>query len=148
MSFGSDVYVNGAVTNTGTWIQRGAISNSVMNSGTMLVLSNNIAARITGSVVNSGSLTFTNAYASGVVTNSGSFSFSGAISNTLRSDPGGSITLNNNSPRSLRRDTASVTDGTFDAQRQDCHEWPDGCQSVNWCAHQRRRGRDLQRRTQ
>ena len=110
VSFGSDVYVNGAVTNTGTWIQRGAISNSVMNSGTMLVLSNNIAARITGSIVNSGSLTFTNAYASGLVTNSGSFSFGGAISNNYV-QTGGSITLNNTATIT---GTASVNSGTFD----------------------------------
>ena len=103
VNFATDVYVNGPVTNTGTWIQRGAISNNVVNSGTMFVLSNNIAARITGSVVNSGSLTFSNSFVSGVVSNSGSFLFSGAISNNYV-QTAGSITLNN---------TATITGNTL-----------------------------------
>ncbi|MGD1017975.1 MAG: autotransporter-associated beta strand repeat-containing protein [Verrucomicrobiia bacterium] len=93
VNFSADAYVNAPVTNTGFWLQRGAISNNVVNSGTMLVLSNNIAARITGSVINSGSLTFTNVFVSGLVTNTGSFSFSGAISNNLVNTASGSITL-------------------------------------------------------
>ncbi|HVM62067.1 MAG TPA: autotransporter-associated beta strand repeat-containing protein [Verrucomicrobiae bacterium] len=91
-----DTYVNGPVTNTGTWIQRGAISNNVVNSGVMAFYTNSINVRITGSIVNSGSLTFdTNGtvYVSGVVSNSGSFAFSDVISNNLVNSTGGSITL-------------------------------------------------------
>ncbi|HTS16529.1 MAG TPA: autotransporter-associated beta strand repeat-containing protein [Verrucomicrobiae bacterium] len=92
-----DTYVNAAVTNTGTWIQRGAISNNVVNSGVMAFYTNSINVRITGSIVNSGSLTFdTNGtvYVSGAVSNSGSFAFSDVISNNLVNTAGGSITLN------------------------------------------------------
>ena len=91
-----DTYINGPLTNTGTWIQRGAISNNVVNSGTMTLLTNSINLRVTGSIVNSGSLTFdTNGviYVSGVVSNSGSFSFGDVISNNLV-NTAGSITLN------------------------------------------------------
>jgi hypothetical protein len=110
VNFSTDAYINGTVTNTGFWLQRGAISNSVVNSGTMLVLSNNMAARITGGVVNSGSLTFTNVFVSGPVTNVGSFSFSGAISNNYV-QTGGSLTLANTSTIT---GTASVGAGNFD----------------------------------
>ena len=110
VNFSTDAYINGAVTNTGYWLQRGAISNNVVNSGTMLVLSNNIAARITGGVVNSGSLTFTNVFVSGPVTNAGSFSFSGAISNNYV-QTGGSLTLANTSTIT---GTANLTAGNFD----------------------------------
>jgi fibronectin-binding autotransporter adhesin len=91
-----DTYVNGPVTNTGTWIQRGAISNNVVNAGTMTLYTNSINVRVTGSIVNSGSLTFdTNGtvYVSGVVSNSGSFAFGDVISNNLVNTTGGSITL-------------------------------------------------------
>ena len=80
----------------GHWIQRGAISNNVVNSGTMTLLTNSINLRVTGSIVNSGSLTFdTNGviYVSGVVSNSGSFSFGDVISNNLV-NTAGTITLN------------------------------------------------------
>ena len=110
VNFSTDAYINGTVTNTGFWLQRGAISNSVVNSGTMLVLSNNMAARITGGVVNSGSLTFTNVFVSGPVTNVGSFSFSGAISNNYV-QTGGSLTLANTSTIT---GTANITAGNFD----------------------------------
>jgi len=110
VNFSADAYINGAVTNTGYWLQRGAISNGVVNSGTMLVLSNNIAARITGGVVNSGSLTFTNVFVTGPVTNSGSFSLSGAISNNYV-QTGGSVTLGNTATIT---GTANVTAGNFD----------------------------------
>ena len=91
-----DTYINGPLTNTGTWIQRGAISNNVVNSGTMTLLTNSINLRVTGSIVNSGSLTFdTNGviFVSGVVSNSGSFSFGDVISNNLV-NTAGTITLN------------------------------------------------------
>jgi fibronectin-binding autotransporter adhesin len=108
-----DTYINGAVTNTGTWIQRGAISNSVVNSGVMALYTNSINVRVTGSIVNSGSLTFdTNGvvYVSGVVSNSGSFAFSDVISNNLV-NTAGSITLIGNGTVT---GNTMVNGGTFD----------------------------------
>ncbi|MGA2605815.1 MAG: autotransporter-associated beta strand repeat-containing protein [Verrucomicrobiia bacterium] len=112
VSFAADVYVLGPVTNTGTWLQRGAISNEVDNAGTLTLMANTVNPRVTGGLVNSGSVVFSNGpgYISGAVTNSGSISFQGAISNNYV-QTSGSITLGNNATIT---GTASISGGNFD----------------------------------
>ena len=112
VNFAADVYVLGPVTNTGSWLQRGAISNEVDNAGTLTLMANTINPRVTGGLVNSGSLLFSNGagYISGAVTNSGSISFQGAISNNYV-QTSGSITLGNNATIT---GTASISGGNFD----------------------------------
>jgi len=112
VNFAADVYVLGPVTNTGTWLQRGAISNEVDNAGTLTLMANTINSRVTGGLVNSGSLLFSNGpgYIIGAVTNSGSISFQGAISNNYV-QTAGSITLGNNATIT---GTASISGGNFD----------------------------------
>lgn len=53
----ANTFFNGALTNTGTFSFRGAISNAVANAGTLVA---NSTATITGSLVNDGGLLVTN----------------------------------------------------------------------------------------
>ena len=116
--FNNDVYVVGAVTNTGTWTHRGMISNQVVNTGTMTLLKNSINPHVTGGIINTGSLTMDNngnATVEGSVTNSGSFAFAGTILGNFV-QTGGTITVaaNGVGNANLIAGTASITGGTFD----------------------------------
>jgi hypothetical protein len=115
--FANDVYALGSVTNTGTWTHRGIISNNVVNTGTMTLLKNSINPRITGGVVNSGSLTMdanASATINGVVSNSGNFAFAGQLLGDYV-QTGGTLTVASTGVANLNSvgGTASILGGVF-----------------------------------
>jgi hypothetical protein len=116
--FSRDVYITGAVTNTGTWTQRGVISNQIYNAGTLTLLKNSINPRVTGGIINVGSLTMdlnASATVEGSVTNSGSVAFAGQIlGNYVQT--GGSLTVSSTGAGVLNviGGAATISAGSFD----------------------------------
>lgn len=115
VGFLSDMYVLGPVTNTGTWFHRGVISNEVVNSGTLSLFKNSINPRVTGGIVNSGSLIFDNNNAplvDGSVTNTGSVAFNGTIGGNYV-QTAGTLTMTAQGNGAING-TASISGGTLD----------------------------------
>lgn len=116
--FTRDVFITGMVTNTGSWTHRGSISNEVYNAGTMTLLKNSINPRVTGGLINVGSLTMdlnASAIVEGSITNSGSFAFAGQIGGDYV-QTGGSLTVSSTGAGVLNiiSGVATVTGGSFD----------------------------------
>ncbi|HXI84385.1 MAG TPA: autotransporter-associated beta strand repeat-containing protein [Verrucomicrobiae bacterium] len=116
VSFFSDVFVNGPVTNTGTWFQKGVISNDVVNSGTFSLFKNSVNPLITGGILNSGSLIFDNNNSptvNGSITNTGSVAFNAVVGGNYV-QTAGSLTINQSAGNAVVKGTASISGGTFD----------------------------------
>ena len=116
VQFVNDMYVLGPVTNTGTWFHKGVISNDVVNSGTFSLFKNSINPRVTGGIINSGSLIFDNNNApvvNGSITNSGSVAFNATVGGNYV-QTAGSLIINQAAGSAVVNGTASISGGTFD----------------------------------
>jgi len=116
VGFTSDVFVNGPVTNTGTWFQRGVISNDVVNSGTFSLFKNSINPLVTGNIINSGSLIFDNnnsPQVNGSITNSDSVAFNAIVDGNYVQTAGSTV-INQSAGNPTVKGTARISGGTFD----------------------------------